>query len=198
MDGFIRGGAGEVKLADILPAQLRGFSTLADKEAFASSYEAKHPNVVVRRDWEDDEAFETRRGTRKLFAKPAREMGMDPERAQKELRRVYANIQGLDPKHPKYDQLFANFTSTAHQLEDVCAIPRTKFVRGAAPRKNDAPISPVLQEKIDKYMTLSERDRKKVVEQTKDSDLCSMIRDFEPLPELQMLAVERLVQLGVL
>jgi hypothetical protein len=197
-EGFIRGGAGEVNLADILPAQLRAFSTKAQKEAFATQYEEKNPHVIVRREWDTAEEYEERKAGRSVVVRPAQTQGMDPERARKELRRAYANIQGLDPDHPEYDKLWANWTREANDYERMCEMPLTKFTKGVAPRRNDEPIDAKLQEKVNKYASLPERKRRDVLTDTKDAALLRVVRDIEPLPDLQMIAVERMAALGAL
>lgn len=221
---FVRGGAGEVRLADILPPNLRSASTKATKEAFAATYEEKNPNVVVVRDWEevtdstiaqyralgrdsqaeqalrDRAALEERRARRQTSLKVPPTLGMDPDRAAKELRRVYANIQGLDPNHPEYERLWGNWTREANELERICGAPRTKFTKGVAPQRNDDEIPKELQDKLNKYVKLAPAARREIVSSTKHADMLRAIiaLGIEPDKSIQDIIPEQLFRLGAL
>jgi hypothetical protein len=196
MEAFIRGGAGEIDVNQLPAIRGRGFVTKADKEAAAAAYEEKNPNVVVRRDWEQEAEHEARRSARKVASKPAVSEGMDPEMARRELKRVYLQIGGLEPSHPQYDKLWRNLTDAAHRYEDICEIPRTPFTKGVQPRKADDPVDPELQDKLNKYSRLKAVDKRTVIERAKDTNLLKLIRDNEPARDLQDMAVARLLALG--
>jgi hypothetical protein len=191
-------GSSEVRVNDILDRN-KAFWTLADKEACAQAYERKHPGTVVVRDWETAEETERRRAGRNPLTTPsAPTLGMDPERAAKELKRVYANIAGLDRNHADFDRLWRNYTDFAHQLEDICSIERTKFSKTAEPRKSDEPIPKELQDKLNAYVLLPVPRRRKNLEMLENATLLRLFRDNEPIAELQEIAITRLAQIGAL
>lgn len=199
MDGFIQGGAGEVQLMDVLPPQLQSFSTKIDQEAFATAYESKHPGVLVVRPWESEGEVDGRRkGLKSIKKADEPTFGMDPERGAKELVRQRAMFEGLTPSHPMYDQLFENLTQTINQLERVCGLEKTQFVKGTVPQKAAEKIDPELQEKLNKYVALSKARRKASIEVGANPCLLRLIRDVEQDDELRDLAVERLMQVGAL
>ena len=133
-----------------------------------------------------------------IAPKPTPTMGMDPERAGKELRRQRVNLAGLDPKHPQYDKLFRNGVDIVHELEDICGIERTKYVKGMTAAKVETEVPPALQEKLNKYGQLPDAKRKAIVEKLEDAALLTLIRDSEPIAEIQELAVTRLAMAGAL
>jgi hypothetical protein len=197
-EGFIRGGAGDVDMLAILPPSLRGFSTRAQQEAAAEAYESKHPNVIVRRPWEDEKLHAERRKGRKINARPQPTIGMDPDRAARELRRVYANLEGLSVEHPEYDKLWGNWTREANQLEDICGLDRTTFQKGARAKRNDDPIPAALQEKLNEYVALKDKLRIAALKDEEDVRFLRLAKENEPLSKIQELIITKLAQLGAL
>ena len=200
MEGFIRGGQGELDMRQpgVLPVDLRGYSTKAQREAWAAKEEARNPSVIIRRDWESDEEFEARKKGRKLIPRTDASEGMDPEMALKELRRTIANINGLDPHHPQYDKLWKNWTSAANRYEEMLHLPVTQFQKGAEPVRGDSEIPKELQDRLNAYAKLTPKKRREFVSNEEDGALLRLVHDTEPIPEIQQLALERMTAQGVL
>lgn len=221
-EGFIRGSAGEVRLLDILPERLQGsFLSRETQEKEAADYESKHPNVLVIRPFEevpdglipqlepderkrvlaDKAALKERRELRakNKAEESAPEMGGDPDRMGKELKRRRIELEGLTLDHPDYDRLFANLVKVINQLEDACGVERTKYAKGETiAKKADAAVPPELMVKIEKYLTKSRKIREASIIAGENPALIRLIRDRETEPELQELAVQRLMQLEAL
>lgn len=201
MEGFIQGGVGDVRLIDVLDPQLRGFSTLKQRQDFADKYEREHPGAVVRRDWETPAEHEARKAKRQIANVPQPTQGMDPERAAKELRRMYQYIAGLTPDHPEYDRLFDNAAREIGHLEENVGIPadkRTQFTKGKIAEKKTDEVSAETLGKYEKWQKLSRAKQIASIEQTEDQAFLGHIHHTVTDVEIRGAAFERLAGLGAL
>lgn len=193
--GFLRGEGAyrEVELMDVLPPSLRGFSTQAQQEEFASDYETR-TGVLVRFPWESEEARSQRRAGFK--ATPAAEIGGDPVRLRRSLDRVLAEIQNLTPDTPKYAEILATLAERANKFERSLGLKPTDFGIALVPAKQkDAEISPETLAKYKQFSGLSVKKRKESAEVTKDVEFLRLIRDRESAEEVVTVATLRLVAL---
>lgn len=222
-EGFIKGDARELKLLDVIPLHMKSsFLTREKKEEIAGKYEREHPHTIVVRDWEevpDEVLYDARtsaeereriladrkrlaeRRAKRKDAGPtaAPTLSGDPDRLAHELRRVRAQLAGLTMDHPEYDRLWTNYVNTIHELESVCGIDHTEYVKGERiERAAETATPPELLVKVEKYKKLSREKRERSLMSGENPDLIKLLRDAEPDTDLQDLAVQRLMQLGAI
>jgi hypothetical protein len=195
MEGFIRGGHGEVPLVNILGAQLSGFSTRAMQEAAAVKYEAEHAGAIVRRPWESDAEHAARREKRQIAQVAQPTSGMDPARAEKELGRLNAQLAGLTPDHPEYKKLFTNLVREINAREFDCGLPQTAFALGEKVERPTEVVSPEAQAKLEKYGAQTRANKTKSIAATSDVEFLKLIRDTEQDTDLVLAATLRITQL---
>jgi hypothetical protein len=196
-DSFIRGGSGDIRLDQIPAARGKAFWPLHEQKLAADLYEAEHPEVTVIRPWLSKEEQAAHKAARPVTKLAEPELSMSPDRARRELRLKRAELDTLPLDHPKYEEMFTAAVRVIHQLEDVLGVQRTRFVKGAVPRKADAPVPPEMIEKIAKYKALSTEKRRSSIMKGENIDLLVLVSTVETDPELQMLAMERIGQLGM-
>lgn len=222
-EGFIKGDAKELKLIDVIPLNMKSsFLTREKKEEIASTYEREHPQTIVVRDWEEvpdevlndpstsaDERKQIIEDRRRLADRRAKRkaaepevvptLSGDPDRMAHELRRVRAQVAGLTIDHPEYDKLWTNYVRTIHELEDVCGLEHTEYVKGHKIEKAaESPVPPELLVKVEKYKKLPREKRERSLLAGENPELIRLLRDNEPDIDLQDLAVQRLMQLGAI
>lgn len=194
-EAFTQGGVGEVPINAVLANMTKSFWTLEEKKVAADLWESKNPGVTVRRDWESPTEHAVRVKAREAMERPAAPVsGMDPSRARPELQREYQFMAGLDILHPDYEKLFEAHVGNIHMLEDTCNIQRTEYKKGEVPKKEKETADPKLLAKLAEYFKRNNNTRKLSIGATKDLPFLILIRDNEVLPDLQMLAVERIEQ----
>lgn len=193
-DAFTQGGVGEVPIGVVLRANDKAFFTLEEKKLAADLWESKNPGVTVRRDWETAAEHGARVKAREAVELPVSPaLGMDPERARPELAREYRFMEGLSVEHPDYEKLFVAHVTQIHALEDICSLVHTEYSIGTAPKKARETADPELTAKLAKYYTRNIDIRRKSIEATKDLAFLALIRDTENTPELQELAMKRIM-----
>jgi hypothetical protein len=194
-DAFTQGGVGEVPISVVLAAMPKSFWTLEERKVQADLYESKNPGVTVRRDWETNAEHAARVKVREAMERPAPPTsGMDPSRARPELQRQQQFLAGLSIDHPDYEKLFDAVVPVIHSLEDTCGLQRTEYVKGKVPKKEKETADPALIAKLAEYFKRNNNTRRMSIEKTKDVGFLVLIRDNETLPDLQMLAVQRIEQ----
>lgn len=196
MAEFVPGGGAEVEIATVLAPYGRALWTLPEKMARADIYESEHPGVTVRRDWEKVDQHIKRLKERKLTPLAEGTRNMDPARAERLLRLQVGLLQGLTPDHPNYEKLWKGAVDEIHVLEDVMQVPRTKYVKGVVPQKEqDVAPSPELMGKLEKYLALKPGLRKQSIEQGQNPALLALIRDSELDLDIKVMAIQRIEQL---
>jgi len=195
-EAFVQGGSGVVPLSVVIAkSPAKAFWTLADKKIAADLYEDKNPGVTVRRDWESEAQHAARAKARETVAVVEPTQGMDPERAKPELLRMQRALQSLSVTHPQYDQLFDAWVAQIHALEDICGLKRTEYKKGQAVKAAaEEDVDPKLTAKLAEYFKRNVETRKASIAKTVDLAFLALIRDTEALPDLQMLAVQRIEQ----
>ena len=191
---FVRGdNTKTVRLEDILPQSMKNFSTMREQESFAKSWEERH-NVLVRRPWEDAEVFAQRAQEKSAEPKAATpEVGMSVDRAEKELKRYIAEYVGggFDEKRKVVLEREIN------RLETLLHIAVTNFA--AAARPATAPVTdevdPVLQKKVNRYLTMPQRNRVASIRAISDRALLQLLAKAEEDDALLQQINERLATL---
>lgn len=185
--GFIRGGAKEVPLGDILPRQKRSFSTRADQEAIAQAYEHRH-GVMVVRPWENDEEQEKRRITfRGSPAVPQLAEGMSAERAERHLRLLWDEFDGSDSAERR-----AVLKDEITKIEKIIGKKPTDWTK---PRKRAGAtaIPDEYQQRLNQYRALDSKKREHVISKLTDPIMLALIRDTEDSDSLRAEAIARIV-----
>jgi hypothetical protein len=194
--GFVRGDTGfrEVDLMDVLPPELKGFSTQEQQMKFAAGYE-KQTGILVRYPWENDEQREARRAGFK--AAPPPELGGDPVRLKRSLDRVIGEIHGLTRDNPQYDVILPQLIARANKFERALGLKETVFAGGVTvPAKaTDAEPSKEALEKYEKFRALSPKDRRDSAKATKDREFLQLIKDRESDPVVVEAATLKLMAL---
>lgn len=193
-DAFVQAGIGEVPLSAVLALKEKAFWTRTEQEIAADVHEERHPGVTVRRPWESAAQHAERAKKRPASNAPKPTLGMARERAEPELARQRLMLAGLTPDHPQYEPLFASLTTEIWQLEEILGLPLTKYVKGVIPKRKEDSVAPELAEKLKKYVDAKEGIRRASIQAGTDLELLALIRDHEALPELQVLAVQRIEQ----
>lgn len=194
--GFTSGTSAyrEVELMDVLPPELRGFSSQAQQEAFAAKYE-QATGVLVRYPWENETQREARRNGFKATVVP--ELGGDPVRLQRSLDRTLIEIQNLTRDNPKYDEIMKSLVERANKFERKLGLKET-VVAGvnSVPVKEPEPEPPPeALAKFEAFSALSKRKKVESAQATKDVEFLKLIRDRESEPEAVEAATLRLVDL---
>lgn len=194
--GFIRGNEErkEVELMDVLPPDLRAFSSQAQQQEFAKEYE-KRNGVMVRLPWETPEAREARRKTFTLA--PVTQLVGDPLRIAKMLQRVVYQIETLTPDREDYAKELARLAAEANKYEEALGRKPKDYTKGVMPKPKDEKPSTELEQKFTAYTALSERKRKESAEATQDVEFLKLIRDRESVAAVVEVATIKLVKLGV-
>lgn len=194
-DAFVRGGSGVVQLHQIPAAQGRAFWPLSAQIFEADLYESENPDVTVRRPWESEQQHEARLAQRKRTPLAEPKLNMDPARALPELKRRQRELAGLTAEHPEYDKLFTALVGLIHDLERVLDRKPTRYVKGTIPAADGDPISPEMVEKLATYKKLKPEKRQAAIAASENVELLELVRQVEPVAELQALAAQRIEQL---
>ncbi len=195
-DAFTHGSIGEIALNKIPASRGKAFWPHHEQVLAADLYEVEFPGVTVRRPWETQAEHDARKAKRKPVIVAEPELNMDPARAEPELRRKQAELAGLTTDHPEYEKLFKALVRNIHQLEAILDRAPTRYAMGTVPKKKEDAVPTEHVEALAKYKKLPEAKRREAISKGVNADLLALVRDNETDPALQVLAMQRIVELS--
>lgn len=191
MEGFIRGGPGQkaVKLIEILPENMKGFSRQTQQEPFADAWEAKNGRYVERPWLSDEQNAEAKAKFDEQPKAAVPEVGMSKDRAERQLAALWS---GYNPSQEPEQLAIAQ--REIHRCEQILGRPLTDFERDVAKKKDQIPEK--LANQLKKYLSIKEpKERKRVVANVKNLPLLKLIREQEEVSEITDLVVQRIAEL---
>jgi hypothetical protein len=173
---FVRGNGHEIPLEQILPEEMRSFSTQAQQELRAQ-YVEQTQGVIVVRPWETAEQLEERRTQFEAQpAVPVPTRGMDPQLAARQRAKLLRDMP-LFAKDPK------GLEKIRHEINELEGVMGMEFTKWEAFDKKDAERKTpkkVLDAVAQYERTRNAKTRLAIVEAAKHAEFLQLILSVEP------------------